>query len=490
MEPAKDASIPVSASDAEGSQVAQAQQATPSTQPVAVATPESTPMETDGPAQEPPTTGPSVQEANALLPSPQPFPPPHSATPQPSQDTSMPPVPPPQAVPAQPLALFGPSGPTNAPPFPQMPYHVQQQQPLQPADPTIAVPAAPPSRYREGPAPVDHQPHPDCPDTLACLPDTDGRPQHTLPVILRCAILGSPQKRLTIRGIYAAMEENLAHLTTLASAHTGPVNLNAPPGTKRPRKRGKPGAAKAKKAAEADQDSAMDDNGASTSNQIGDDVDAEGDADAVGEKDDERDDNEYESEEDTRKEVDSTGDTVKTTANGGVVRRWRLKARVHAQQPYANGTKAAPAAAKPPTAAAENTETGDGSIVDRLQIELAALRRQSAETITRLSDELTQAQADASRTRNALNSTQAHLDEESRRRKDAERVVEGLRRAGVLQGFQPVNAPMNLGPNIAPPPPPGPHMHGPPIPGQSMSMSQMPGAPMPGPPTQGPPQYQ
>ncbi|KAJ7476204.1 hypothetical protein FB451DRAFT_965061, partial [Mycena latifolia] len=33
------------------------------------------------------------------------------------------------------------------------------------------------------------------------------RPQHTLPVILRCAILGSPRKRLTIREIYAAMEE-------------------------------------------------------------------------------------------------------------------------------------------------------------------------------------------------------------------------------------------------------------------------------------------
>ena len=43
-----------------------------------------------------------------------------------------------------------------------------------------------------------HDPHPDCPDTLACLPDTMGRPQHTLPVILRCAILGSPKKRLTI----------------------------------------------------------------------------------------------------------------------------------------------------------------------------------------------------------------------------------------------------------------------------------------------------
>ena len=52
----------------------------------------------------------------------------------------------------------------------------------------------------------DHQAHADCPDTLACLPDTHGRPQHTLPVILRCAILGSPRKRLTIREIYATME--------------------------------------------------------------------------------------------------------------------------------------------------------------------------------------------------------------------------------------------------------------------------------------------
>lgn len=53
---------------------------------------------------------------------------------------------------------------------------------------------------------VNHEPHPNCPDSLDCLPDTEGRPQHTLPVILRCAILGSPRKRLTIREIYAAME--------------------------------------------------------------------------------------------------------------------------------------------------------------------------------------------------------------------------------------------------------------------------------------------
>lgn len=60
----------------------------------------------------------------------------------------------------------------------------------------------------------DHEHHPNCPDTLDCLPDTDGRPQHTLPVILRCAILGSPRKRLTIREIYAAMEGKYAYYRT------------------------------------------------------------------------------------------------------------------------------------------------------------------------------------------------------------------------------------------------------------------------------------
>ncbi|THH31958.1 hypothetical protein EUX98_g2213 [Antrodiella citrinella] len=111
-----------------------------------------------------------------------------------------------------------------------------------------------------------HPKHDNCPDTLDCLPDTDGRPQHTLPVILRCAILGSPKKRLTIREIYAAMEKKYAYYTTAGPAWkqsvrhhlslnrlferqprpaTEPgfgsywtVNLLAPPGTKRPRKRG------------------------------------------------------------------------------------------------------------------------------------------------------------------------------------------------------------------------------------------------------------
>jgi hypothetical protein len=67
---------------------------------------------------------------------------------------------------------------------------------------------------REGAPSGEHEMHPDCPDTLNCLPDTDGRPQHTLPVILRCAILGSPRKRLTIREIYSAMEDKYPYYKT------------------------------------------------------------------------------------------------------------------------------------------------------------------------------------------------------------------------------------------------------------------------------------
>ena len=60
----------------------------------------------------------------------------------------------------------------------------------------------------------EHDAHETCPDALNCLPDTDGRPQHTLPIILRCAILGSPKKRMTIREIYAVMEEKYPYYRT------------------------------------------------------------------------------------------------------------------------------------------------------------------------------------------------------------------------------------------------------------------------------------
>ncbi|KAL1670532.1 hypothetical protein GGF50DRAFT_122110 [Schizophyllum commune] len=420
----------------------------------------------------------------------------------------------PQQMPPPPLPqLFGPPGAPGPTQFAQMPYPMPQPLP-QTANPSPPVAPMITTRYREGAGPVDHQPHPDCPDTLACLPDTDGRPQHTLPVILRCAILGSPQKRLTIRGIYAAMEEKYVYFQTAGQtwkqsvrhhlslnrlfervprAPNDPgfgsywtVNLAAPPGTKRPRKRGKPGAAKAKgKSAETELDTEMGGSADGTAkNGDSADADGDGDGDAIGEKDEEHPgDPDFESEEDTRKDVKEDAVDDKKT-NGGPARRTRTRTRQSARQPYPNGTKAAAAVSAPPApSTTEGGEPVDGTVVDRLQIELAALRRQSAETITRLSEQLTQAQADATRTRDALTSTQAALEEESRKRKDAERVVEGLRRAGLLQGFQPVNTPLNLGP--LPPPHSLPHMQGAPMP-----MPPMPGPPMSGPPPQGPPRFQ
>ncbi|TCD64067.1 forkhead box protein [Steccherinum ochraceum] len=157
-------------------------------------------------------------------------------------------------------------------------------------DPHDRATSSEPTYYQNDLIPRAHPKHDNCPDTLDCLPNTDGRPQHTLPVILRCAILGSPKQRLTIREIYAAMEKKYSYYTTAGpawKARGGPdpsfspsllrvrcparrpqqsvrhhlslnrlferqprpatepgfgsywtVNLLAPPGTKRPRKRG------------------------------------------------------------------------------------------------------------------------------------------------------------------------------------------------------------------------------------------------------------
>lgn len=63
-----------------------------------------------------------------------------------------------------------------------------------------------------------HPYHKNCPDSLDCLPDTSDRPQHTLPVILRCAILGSAKGKLTIRDIYAAMENKYPYYRTAGPA--------------------------------------------------------------------------------------------------------------------------------------------------------------------------------------------------------------------------------------------------------------------------------
>lgn len=72
---------------------------------------------------------------------------------------------------------------------------------------------------------------------------------------------------------------------------------------------------------------------------------------------------------------------------------------------------------------------GDKSEIylDRMQSELASLRRQSSEAVSvslRLSEQLAQAQADASRTRADLRTVEIMLEEEGRQRRKAERALD------------------------------------------------------------------
>jgi len=67
------------------------------------------------------------------------------------------------------------------------------------------------------------------------------------------------------------------------------------------------------------------------------------------------------------------------------------------------------------------------NIIDRLQIEMAGLRRQSAEAMSaslRVSDQLAEAQAEASRAKAALRMAESMLEDEARKRRDAERAAD------------------------------------------------------------------
>ncbi|KAF5385324.1 hypothetical protein D9615_001197 [Tricholomella constricta] len=322
----------------------------------------------------------------------------------------------------------------------------------------------------EDPTSKDHESHPDCPDSLACLPDTDGRPQHTLPVILRCAILGSPRKRLTIREIYAAMEAKYSYYKTAGPTWkqsvrhhlslnrlferqprpvTDPgfgsywtVNLTAPPGTKRPRKRGR----QSKEAADGsplppkkrgrprkilppidtdelqkfeppDEDEDKNDSRigpvASTSthgqkepvqrdrDHGGDKQEYEEDQDAgYGSEDD------YESEEEVIHPMDRRNSLIGLSGY----------APSRSTQPYS----------LPPFSTLRNGASTD-SIIDSMQAEIAGLRRQSAEAVSlslRLSEQLVHAQAESSRTRAALRTIERMLEDESKRRREAEKAID------------------------------------------------------------------
>ncbi|KAF9041847.1 hypothetical protein BDZ89DRAFT_981310 [Hymenopellis radicata] len=296
-------------------------------------------------------------------------------------------------------------------------------------DPEPMEPEVQPWQYQ------DHEPHPNCPDTLDCLPDTDGRPQHTLPVILRCAILGSPRKRLTIREIYAAMEGKYAYyrsagptwkqsvrhhlsLNRLFERQPRPVtdpgfgsywtvNLLAPPGTKRPRKRGRPN--KEKEAALQAKKRGRPRNkegpyGSPTTDRS---MHDEEDFDDEGQGTEE---DEFESEEDASMQLD--------------------RRPPHSSQSHPHQTQSQ----YPPPAASSSmvrnpfpidpSDDAKNNLIERLQIEVAGLRRQSAEAVSlsiRLTDQLAQAQGAESRAKASLRTLEFLLEEESRKRREAER---------------------------------------------------------------------
>jgi hypothetical protein len=67
------------------------------------------------------------------------------------------------------------------------------------------------------------------------------------------------------------------------------------------------------------------------------------------------------------------------------------------------------------------------SIGDRLQIEMSMLRRQASEATSvslRMSDQLAEAQSETNRAKSALRKTEVMLEEESKKRKDAERAAD------------------------------------------------------------------
>ncbi|KAL0576701.1 hypothetical protein V5O48_005268 [Marasmius crinis-equi] len=304
----------------------------------------------------------------------------------------------------------------------------------------------------------DHKPHPNCPDTLACLPDTEGRPQHTLPVILRCAILGSPRKRLTIREIYAAMEGKYAYYRTAGQTWkqsvrhhlslnrlferqprpvTDPgfgsywtVNLAAPPGTKRPRKRGRPNKNKdapppppptapvAPTATELDlkrrgrprRDSEpppLTGTSSGTNNSkselsspkadfVDDMVPCAGDAHMHGRSEDEL--------LDSDEERDSQ-----------IMHPFERRSSLVGLTPY-------------PTGAGNSALDGTAyATIEKLQNEVAALRQQANDAVQlsiRLSDQLAQAHAEASRAKSNLRNVETLLEEEAGKRMEAEKQAE------------------------------------------------------------------
>ena len=80
---------------------------------------------------------------------------------------------------------------------------------------TIQHPGGTPDRYRyRVNASGEHEAHPGCPDSLTCLVDTNERPLYTIPVLISCAILGSPDKRMLVSEIYQSIMDKYPYFTS------------------------------------------------------------------------------------------------------------------------------------------------------------------------------------------------------------------------------------------------------------------------------------
>ncbi|KAF5388494.1 hypothetical protein D9757_004720 [Collybiopsis confluens] len=298
---------------------------------------------------------------------------------------------------------------------------------------------------------VDHEPHPNCPDSLDCLPDTNGRPQHTLPVILRCAILGSPRKRLTIREIYAAMEgkydyyrtagptwkQSVRHhlsLNRLFERQIRPatdpgfgsywtVNLSAPPGTKRPRKRGRgnktpktegPGAAV----------------GPSTDVQASSVAEGSATASRRGRPRKEMAHSPLKCEEvEEADELMDCEDEAQTPHDGEMYDAESDEGLLHPfdRRHSLIGLTSYPTSVPSSQSPLPPLDESSNRIIEKLKFESAELQRQASDAVQltiRLSDELAQAHAEASKAKSALRSVEALLEQETEKRVEAEKMVQ------------------------------------------------------------------
>ncbi len=182
------------------------------------------------------------------------------------------------------------------------------------------------------------------------------------------------------------------------------VNLSAPPGTKRPRKRGRPNKDTTANSAGPAKKRGRPRKGVTTTlegtllSSHEDEDDIEGEPEPPHGSDDE-----CESEEELAQAC-NRGESLSMLTHYAASRSQTITL--------------------PPFSALNESSS---NIIDRMQFELSTLRRQSAEAVSvslRLSEQLAQAQAEASRTRAALRTAEAMLDEESRKRRDAERLAD------------------------------------------------------------------